>query len=172
MSPFPPTTDYVILLARDSVSGEITSILSKDGKIISDSDVDLAEIKNRIGALTLPAAGSTNKLLAEVKSAIEGLSFARPEIVSLNVDFSSAAEQTLVAAQGAGKVIWVYGLEFSALDNIEIAVKNGATTVRTYRGVSISGPAVPFPLSANTALKVQATTSDRITGGISYLVVG
>ena len=172
MSPNPPTTSYVILLSKDSVSGEITSILSKDGKIISDSGADLVEIKDRIGALALPAAGSTNKLLAEVKAAIEGLSFARPEIVSLNVDFSSASEQTILAALGAGKTIWVYSIELSALDNVEIAVKNGATTVRTYRGVAISGPAAPFPLSVNTALKMQATTSERITGGISYLVVG
>ena len=90
---------------------------------------------------------------------------------SLNVDFSSASEQTLVAAPAAGYRIWLYAIELSALVNIEIAVKDGSTTKRTYRGLAISGPATPIPLTEATALKVQATTADRITGGISYVVV-
>ena len=90
---------------------------------------------------------------------------------SVNIDFSSSSEQTIIAAPSAGYRIWIYAIELSALVNVEVAVKDGSTTIRTYRGLSISGPAAPISLTAATALKMQATTADRITGGVSYAVV-
>jgi hypothetical protein len=93
------------------------------------------------------------------------------ELSHANIDFSSADAQTIIAAQGVGKTIWIYSIELCALDNFEVALKDGASPIRTYRGCSVSGPSAPLPLSENSALVIQATTAERITGGVSYWVV-
>ena len=108
-------------------------------------------------------------ILRAIQAAAEALLTIDP--TNVNIDFSSASEQTIIAAPAAGYRIRIYAIELSALVNIEVAVKDGSTTIRTYRGLSISGPAAPISLTAATALKIQATTADRITGGVSYAVV-
>jgi hypothetical protein len=89
-----------------------------------------------------------------------------PTLTHVNIDFSSSAEQTIIAAPSAGNRVVVQSLELTALNNVEVAVKNGSTTIKTFVGVVIAPR--PFNLSAASALKIQATTAERITGGVSY----
>ncbi len=55
--------------------------------------------------------------------------------------------------------------------NSEIAIKSGSTTIKTVRGVAM---VLDFPehcnLGIDEALVLQATTADRIVGGVDYYV--
>ena len=93
------------------------------------------------------------------------------KLLHANIDFASTDAQTIIAAPGTGKTIYIYSFEISALDNIEVVLKDGGDSIRTYRGISVSGPSAPLPLTENTAFVIQATTAERITGGVSYFVI-
>lgn len=92
-----------------------------------------------------------------------------------NIDFSSASAQTIIAAPGAGSRIRICQLLLmsgaASTVNSEVAIKSGSTTIKTVKGASI---ALDFPEHCNLgtaeALVLQATTADRIIGGIDYYV--
>jgi len=90
-----------------------------------------------------------------------------------NIDFSSASAQTIIAAPGAGNRIRLTRLSLSSGSdpqvNVEIALKSDATTIETVKG---SAMVFDYPehrnLGTNEAFVVQATTADRIIGGVDY----
>lgn len=162
-------------------------------KILEAAQDETTPLPVKISSSALPTGASTADLQTTGNASLTSINGKLPTLVggkipveatvtasatvapvvttSVNIDFSSSSEQTIIAAPSAGYRIWIYSLELSALVNVEVAVKDGSTTIRTYRGLSISGPAAPISLTAATAMKMQATTADRITGGISYAVV-
>lgn len=131
------------------------------------------------GKLSVQAMGTTISTESIDQSLISDskLKVFSSEIVQLhaNIDFSSSSAQTIIAAPGAGyrirltQLILVSGSNPAV--NVEVAMKYGSTTVRTLAGASI---VLDFPehdnLGENEALVLQATTADRIVGGVSYYV--
>jgi hypothetical protein len=94
-----------------------------------------------------------------------------PALTQVAIDFSSGDAQTIVAAPGAGKRIRVVSLDLTAATSVEVAVKSGTTTIRTFQFTQHSwDPLVPQNLGTNEALVLDATTADRITGGVGYYV--
>lgn len=93
----------------------------------------------------------------------------------VNIDFSSASAQTIIAAPGSGNRIRICQLLImsgaATPINSEVAIKTGSTTIKTVKGASI---ALDFPehcnLGTNEALVLQATTADRVIGGVDYYV--
>lgn len=92
-----------------------------------------------------------------------------------NIDFSSASAQTIISAPGTGyrirlcQLLLMSGAELPV--NSEVAVKSGSTIIKTVKGAAI---ALDFPehcnLGTNEALVLQATTADRVIGGVDYYV--
>ena len=91
------------------------------------------------------------------------------------IDFSSASDKTIIAAPGSGNRIRLTRLSLSSGSNpqvnVEIALKSGTTTIETVRGDAM---VFDYPehrnLGINEAFVVQATTSDRVIGGVDYYV--
>jgi len=100
-----------------------------------------------------------------------------PQKVQLhaNIDFSSDSAQTIIDAPGAGNRIRLTRLSLSSGSNpqvnVEIALKSGTTTIETVRGDAM---VFDYPehrnLDTNEAFVVQATTADRVIGGVDYYV--
>jgi len=103
---------------------------------------------------------STLIVLAEIRP---------PVLTHVNVDFSSTEGQEIIAAPAAGQRIRIAALELIALENVEVVIKSGSTTLGTYRGVGIApNLQVPINLAEAEAFNIQATTDERITGRVSY----
>jgi len=89
------------------------------------------------------------------------------------IDFSSASEQPIITAPGVGKRIRLTRLSLMSGGtpqvNVEIALKSGTTTIETVKGAAM---VFDYPehrnLGINEAFVVQATTADRIIGGVDY----
>ncbi len=101
--------------------------------------------------------------LADIKTAVG--------LTHVNIDFSSSAAQTIIAAPGSGKRIRVTALTLTALVNVELAVKSGSTTIMTLQFIALDlARPIPINLGTNEALVLDSVTADRITGGVSYYV--
>ena len=93
----------------------------------------------------------------------------------VNIDFSSASAQTIIAAPSAGNRIRLCQLVLisgaASPVNSEVAIKSGSTTIKTVKGSSV---VLDFPEHCNLgtaeALVLQATTADRVIGGVDYYV--
>ena len=89
------------------------------------------------------------------------------------IDFSNASAQTIIAAPGASNRIRLTRLSLSSGSdpqvNVEVALKTGSTTIETVKGAAM---VFDYPehrnLDTNEAFVVQATTADRIIGGVDY----
>lgn len=92
-----------------------------------------------------------------------------------NIDFSSASAQTIIAAPGTGNRIRLTRLSLSSGStpqvNVEIALKSGSTAIETVKGDAM---VFDYPehrnLGTNEAFVLQATTADRVIGGVDYYV--
>jgi hypothetical protein len=116
----------------------------------------------------LPAmSGGKIPVEATVEVAITELN---PHVLThVNIDFSSATAQTIIAAPAAGNRLRIAAFEFSALVNVEVAMISGSTTIGTYRGQAVVADCtIPINLGTAEAFKLDATTADRITGRVSY----
>jgi len=103
---------------------------------------------------------STLMVVAEIKP---------PVLTHVNVDFSSDEEQEIVAAPAAGLRIRIAALELTALENVEVAIKSGSTTLGTYQGAAIApNLQVPINLAESEAFNILATSDVRITGRVGY----
>lgn len=95
--------------------------------------------------------------------------------IQVPIDISSASAQTLIAAPGAGNRIRLTRLSLMSGSNpqvnVEIALKSGVTTIETIKGAAM---VFDYPehrnLGTNEAFVVQATTADRIIGGVDYYI--
>jgi hypothetical protein len=125
-----------------------------------------------VGGSTLPAGAATSANQTTQITAEQAILGALNRVLThVNIDFSSGSAQTIVAAPAAGYRIRVVSIEISALVNVEIAVKSGATTIRTFQGAAVVwAPPTPANLGEAEALVLDAVTADRITGGVSYYV--
>jgi len=93
----------------------------------------------------------------------------QPVLAHVNIDFASESEQELIEAPAAGHRIRLAALEMIALENVEVTIKSGSTTLGTYRGMGIvPNTAIPINLAEAEALVIQATSDVRITGRCSY----
>jgi hypothetical protein len=108
-----------------------------------------------------------------VSATIEVAEVTKKVQLHANIDFSSASAQTIIAAPGAGYRIRICQLlvmsGVATPVNSEVAIKSGSTPIKTVKGASI---ALDFPehcnLGTNEALVLQATTADRVIGGVDY----
>ena len=92
-----------------------------------------------------------------------------------NIDFSSDSAKTIIDAPGEGNRIRLTRLSLSSGSNpqvnVEVALKTGSTTIETVKG---SAMVFDYPehrnLGINEAFVVQATTADRVIGGVDYYI--
>ena len=126
-----------------------------------------AATKESLIALLKANKNLMRALLAEVTKKVQ---------LQANIDIPSAlSAQTIIVAPGAGYRIRITQLIIGSGSNppinVEVAVKYGARTVKT---LVCSAIILDFSehenLNENEALIIQATTADRIAGGVSYYV--
>lgn len=126
-----------------------------------------------VGSSALPTGAATNTKLDEVKALVVGVN--RSVQLHANIDFSSASAQTIIAAPAAGNRIRLCQLVLisgaASPINSEVAIKSGSTTIKTVKGSAV---VLDFPEHCNLgtaeALVLQATTADRVIGGVDYYV--
>ena len=115
--------------------------------------------------VALPCNGQEN----EDGTSTLAVLISQPVLAHVNIDFASESEQVIIAAPAAGYMIRIAALELIALENVEVAIKSGSTTIGTYRGTGMAlDAAVPINLAEAEALVIQATSDVRITGRCSY----
>ncbi|MFA5409202.1 MAG: hypothetical protein WC343_10580 [Bacilli bacterium] len=169
----------VQIMARDTSTTNEDYINLTDHKLAVDIGTtpdtaagDLASMRADLG--TIQADLATVKAdIALIKADVAEI----PQKVQLPVaiDFSSASDQTIIDAPGAGKRIRLTRLSLSSGSNpqvnVEIALKSGTTPIETVRGDAM---VFDYPehrnLGTNEAFVVQATTADRVIGGVDYYV--
>jgi len=138
----------------DTASGDLASISADLGTI----QTDIATVKADIILIKADVA----KLPQKVQ-------------LHANIDFSSASARTIIDAPGAGKRIRLTRLSLVSGSNpqvnVEVALKTGSTTIETVKG---SAMVFDYPehrnLGINEAFVVQATTADRVIGGVDYYI--
>lgn len=182
----PPNSSYIVLLAKDLLSGDLVEIKTSGDRILVDAELvgDLLAKEAKQDAIlealgdvllklssdpsTAALQGSANTLLSGVASKL-----IKVEQLHANIDFSSASPYTTIAAPGAGYRIRIVQLILMSGAptpvNFEVAIKSGSTTIKTIKASAI---AIDSPehcnLGTNEALVLQATTADRIVGGVDY----
>jgi hypothetical protein len=127
--------------------------------------VDSSGVFQPVGVLK-PLPVSATVEIAEVTKKVQ---------LQANIEFSSSSAQTILAAPGAGYRIRLTRLGlYSGGEppvNIEMAIKFGSRTIETVKG---AGMVFDYPehrnLGTNEALVIQATTADRVIGGVDYYV--
>jgi len=161
--------DAVPLLATDN--GDDTSTLN----VFVDGGTGLA---GTVG-IDQTTQGTTNGVVVKSSALPTGAATSALQLKKIqlhaNIDFSSATAQTIIAAPGSGKRIWLTRLSLSSGGaqpvNVEIVIKSGATTIETVKG---SAMVFDYPehrnLGENEAFVLQATTADRVIGGVDYYV--
>ena len=135
------------------------SILAIGTAITAEADTELT-------ASIDPAGLASETTLAKLTQKVQ---------LHANIDFSSASAQTIIAAPGSGNRIRLTRLSLVSGSNpqvnVEIALKSGTTTIETVRGDAM---VFDYPehrnLDTNEAFVVQATTADRVIGGVDYYV--
>ena len=171
-------TDNVTLEAapiKGTDNGDGTASLlvtSSMAELPDTASGDLASISTDLGIIQTDIATVKADIIL-IKADVAKL----PQKVQFheNIDFSSDSAQTIIDAPVAGNRIRLTRLSLSSGSNpqvnVEIALKSGATTIETVRGDAM---VFDYPehrnLGTNEAFVVQATTADRIIGGVDYYV--
>ncbi len=156
------------LIGTEATAGDIKTAVKALAVAIPDTAAgDLADINAASASIDgkLPAL-SGGKIPVEVTPKVQ---------IQVPIDFSSASARTLVAAPGEGNRIRLTRLSLMSGSNprvnVEIALKSGATTIETIRGVAM---VFDYPehrnLGTNEAFVVQCTSADRVIGGLDYYV--
>lgn len=133
-------------------------------KALECTDEGLLKVDTELTASIDPTGLATETTLAKLTQKVQ---------LHANIDFSLASAQTIIAAPGAGKRIRLTRLSLVSGSNpqvnVEIALKSGTTTIETVKGAAM---VFDYPehrnLGINEAFVVQATTADRIIGGVDY----
>lgn len=124
--------------------------------------------------LPLPTGAATSALQTAGNASLAAIATKKVQLHA-NIDFSSASAQTIIAAPGAGNRIRLTRLSLSSGGtpqvNVEIEMRSGASPIETVKG---SAMAFDYPehrnLGTNEAFVLQATTADRIIGGVDYYI--
>ena len=135
-------------------------------KALECTDDGMLKVDTELTATIDPTGLASETTLAKLTQKVQ---------LHANIDFSSDSAQTIIAAPGSGNRIRLTRLSLSSGSNpqvnVEIALKSGTTTIETVRGDAM---VFDYPehrnLGANEAFVVQATTADRIIGGVDYYI--
>lgn len=93
----------------------------------------------------------------------------------VNIVFATTTAQTIIAAPGSGKRIWLTRLSLTSDSNpqvnVKITLKSGTTAIETIRGATM---VFDYPehrnLGDNEAFVIQCATADPVIGGLDYYV--
>ena len=143
-------------------------IMARDTSTTKEDYINLTHHKLAVDIGTTPdtAAGDFSNISAKLT---------QKDQLHENIEFSDASAQTIIAAPGAGNRIRLTRLSLSSGSNpqvnVEIALKSGSTTIETVKGAAM---VFDYPehrnLGINEAFVVQATTADRVIGGVDYYI--
>ncbi len=167
-------------------------IMARDTSTTNEDYINLTNHKLAVDIGTTPdtAAGDFASMAADIALMKADLATVKADIALIKADvaeipqkdqlhanivFSSASDQPIIAAPGAGKQIRLTRLSLTSGStpqvNVEVALKSGATTIETVKG---SAMVFDYPehrnLGINEAFVVQCTTADRVIGGVDYYV--
>ncbi len=164
------------------ISGTVTANLSATDNAVLDAIVtgqlsDGHAVAATLGAETTKVIGTVNQSGAATSGATAFDSYTQ---VAINL--TTGADQSLVAAPGASKQIWVYGVAFtcsadattvSFQDSADLPL-SGVMSFGQYGGMAVS-PCGNFEmpiwkLATNVALEVDIVTGD-VDGFINYAIV-
>jgi hypothetical protein len=156
------------LYAKDETGGRKALVCTNDGLL--KVDTEFTATIDPTGLATSAKQDTTNTNLSTISTKLT-----KKVQLHANIDFSSSSAQTIIAAPGSGNRIRLCQLMLmsgaTTPVNSEIAIKSGSTTIKTVRGMAM---VLDFPehcnLGTNEALVLQATTADRIVGGVDYYV--
>ena len=160
-------------LATEATAGDIKTAVEALAVATPDTTAgDLASISADLGIIQTDIATVKADIIL-IKADVAKL----PQKVQLhaNIDFSTASDQTIIAAPVAGNRIRLTRLSLSSGSdpqvNVEIALKSGATTIETVRGDAM---VFDYPehrnLGSDEAFVVQCPTADRVIGGVDYYI--
>lgn len=135
-------------------------------KALECTDDGQLKVDTELTATIDPTGLATETTLAKLTQKVQ---------LHANINFSTASDQTIIAAPGSGKRIRLTRLSLSSGSdpqvNVEVALKTGSTTIETVKGAAM---VFDYPehrnLGTNEAFVVQATTADRVIGGVDYYV--
>lgn len=147
-----------------------TNLIGKVG--IDQATANANEVVVKTSAL--PTGAATSALQTAGNASLAAIAAEKVQL-HVNIDFSSASAQTIIAAPAAGNRIRICQLLLmsgaTSPVNSEIAVKSGSTTIKTVKGATV---VLDFPEHCNLgtaeALVLQATTADRVIGGVDYYI--
>ena len=186
------TTDIKVTLDSESVAvtGPLTDAQLTTQALAKEST--LGSVKTAVEALTVAtpdtASGDLASMSADLVAIRSDIATVKADIILIktdvaklpqkdqfheNIEFSDASAQTIIDAPGEGKRIRLTRLSLSSGSdpqvNVEVALKTGSTTIETVKGAAM---VFDYPehrnLDTNEAFVVQATTADRIIGGVDY----
>jgi len=171
-----PLTDAQLTtqaLAKESTLGSVKTAV--EALVVATPDTaasDLASMRADLGTIQADLATVKADVIL-IKTDVAKLT----QKVQLHaaIDFSSASDKTIIAAPGVGKRIRLTRLSLSSGSNpqvnVEVVLKTGSTTIETVKGAAM---VFDYPehrnLGINEAFVVQATTADRVIGGVDYYV--
>lgn len=135
-------------------------------KALECTDEGLLKVDTELTATIDPTGLASETTLAKLTQKVQ---------LHANIEFSSADEKTIIAAPGEGNRIRLTRLSLSSGGtpqvNVEVALKSGSTPIETVKGAAM---VFDYPehrnLGDNEAFVLQATTADRIIGGVDYYV--
>jgi len=160
-------------LATEATAGDIKTAVEALAAATPDTAAgDLASMSADLGTIQADIAAVKADIIL-IKTDVAKLP--QKDQLHANINFSDASAQTIIAAPGAGKRIRLTRLSLSSGSNpqvnVEIALKSGAITIETVRGDAM---VFDYPehrnLGINEAFVVQATTADRVIGGVDYYI--
>ena len=141
---------------------------TSDGKpkALECTDEGLLKVDTELTATIDPTGLASETTLAKLTQKVQ---------LHANINFSSASAQTIIAAPGSGNRIRLTRLSLMSGGtpqvNVEIEMRSGASPIETVKG---SVMAFDYPehrnLGTNEAFVLQATTADRIIGGVDYYI--
>ncbi|MFA5409906.1 MAG: hypothetical protein WC343_14125 [Bacilli bacterium] len=135
-------------------------------KALECTDEGLLKVDTELTATIDPTGLASETTLAKLTQKVQ---------LHANINFSTASDQTIIAAPGSGNRIRLTRLSLSSGSdpqvNVEVALKTGSTTIETVKGAAM---VFDYPehrnLGINEAFVVQATTADRVIGGVDYYI--
>jgi hypothetical protein len=160
-------------LATEATAGDIkTAVEALAGATPDTALGDLASMSANLVAIQADIATVKADIIL-IKTDVAKLP--QKDQLHANINFSDASAQTIIDAPVAGNRIRLTRLSLSSGSNpqvnVEIALKSGATTIETVRGDAM---VFDYPehrnLGTNEAFVVQATTADRVIGGVDYYI--
>lgn len=135
-------------------------------KALECTDDGMLKVDTELTATIDPTGLASETTLAKLTQKVQ---------LHANINFSTASDQTIIAAPGSGNRIRLTRLSLSSGSdpqvNVEVALKTGSTTIETVKGAAM---VFDYPehrnLGPNEAFVVQCTTADRVIGGVDYYV--